>query len=142
MQPAKTRKRVVADPGRGADEPVAKKPAPIAAHCLACKAKAKDRVEWADYAMKGATSTPVGNRCMSCHKLWQAAFAYLEWENYADVMKTEEDRRAINKTLPCNLDWPHLLVLFFHTRQYVSGKNCRICVLCSCDMCPMRLGKP
>eukprot|EP00971_Amphidinium_carterae_P341386 6480154-Amphidinium_carterae.2 len=70
-------------------EPDAKRAKLKVAACLSCRCM-PGKKPWAeDITLSGGRVTPVGDRCMACHTLWQKAFGYLEWAAFAAFIKTE-----------------------------------------------------
>eukprot|EP00971_Amphidinium_carterae_P063412 1255283-Amphidinium_carterae.1 len=72
-----------------ASEPQAKRQGTSLA-CAACWAKAKQGTPWACTETKSGIVVPIGDRCMGCHKLWQAGFSYIDWKAYCELAKSEE----------------------------------------------------
>eukprot|EP00971_Amphidinium_carterae_P016731 330201-Amphidinium_carterae.1 len=72
----------------GATEPQPKRHGTSLA-CAACWAKAKQGTIWANTETKAGVVVPVGDRCMQCHKVWQAGFSYIDWVAYCELAKSE-----------------------------------------------------
>ena len=56
--------------------------------CGACRGRPAS-MEWAEMDRKQA----VGDKCMKCCKQWSAHFMHLSWDEYADLMASEEPLR-------------------------------------------------
>ena len=79
---------VAAESGQSSKAPEpASNDAPVV--CLACKSR-PERVAWADGVKRGSIDVPKGNRCLSCHKLWQRCFNYLQWPQFGKLMQSED----------------------------------------------------
>ena len=54
--------------------------------CAACRKRPQQGITWAETDAKGMA---VGERCMQCTQLWSGSFAYLGWDEFCEMNRSE-----------------------------------------------------